>query len=233
MSLKNYICGYTMTNNFSRREAVKTLATVATVITTGWYLRNSTTAVYALEKGDHWYGMFIDVDKCYGCYACVVACAAENNVPLSVFRTWVEMYEINGRKVFVPKLCNHCEYPSCVEPCPVNATYRDKDGVVLVDDEACIGCGACIVACPYGVRFFNPIKGVADKCTLCDHRITKGLLPACVEACPTGARVFGDLNDPESPLSRLIKDKNISVLKPWTGNKPKVFYVGLPREANK
>jgi tetrathionate reductase subunit B len=95
--------------------------------------------------------MFIDVSKCYGCMACVVACAAENNVPIGVFKTWVERHVLpSGSIVFVPKQCNHCDNPPCVKPCPTGANYKNKDGLVLVDPEKCIGCGACDVSKCYG-----------------------------------------------------------------------------------
>jgi Fe-S-cluster-containing dehydrogenase component len=130
---------------------------------------------------------------------------------------------------FVPKLCNQCEHPPCVQVCPVGATYKTKDGVVLIDHEYCIGCRYCVQACPYGARFFDEEKGVSDKCTWCYHRITKGLQPACVEACPVGARVFGDRNDHESPISLFIRNNRVQVLRPDTGNEPNVFYVGIDR----
>ena len=133
---------------------------------------------------------------------------------------------------FVPKLCNQCEHPPCVQVCPVGATYKAKDGVVLIDHDYCIGCRYCVQACPYGARFFNEEKGVTDKCTWCYHRITKGLQPACVEVCPVGARVFGDRNDKQSPISLFIRNNRVHVLKPETGNAPNVFYVGLDKEVN-
>lgn len=133
---------------------------------------------------------------------------------------------------FVPKLCNQCEHPPCVQVCPVGATYKAKDGVVLIDHKYCIGCRYCVQACPYGARFFDEEKGVSDKCTWCYHRITKGLQPACVEACPVGARVFGDRNDKQSPISLFIRNNRVHVLKPETGNAPNVFYVGLDKEVN-
>ena len=180
------------------------------------------------------YAMYVDVEKCYGCMACMAACAAENNVPIGVFRTWVERHVLpGGSVVFVPKLCNHCENPPCVKPCPTGATFRNEDGLVLVDSEKCIGCGACINACPYGARFFNPLTGVVDKCTLCDHRIYSGRLPACVEACPTGARVFGDLEDPNSEIAKLVGETPTQVLKPETGARPKVYYKDLPEVASR
>ena len=133
---------------------------------------------------------------------------------------------------FVPKLCNHCTHPACVQVCPTGATYRTEDGVVLIDHGYCIGCRYCVQACPYGARFFNEEKGVSDKCTWCYHRITKGLQPACVEVCPVGARVFGDQNDKEGPFSRFIRNNRVHVLRPESGNAPNVFYVGIDKEVN-
>jgi len=133
---------------------------------------------------------------------------------------------------FVPKLCNQCTHPPCVQVCPVGATYKGRDGVVLIDAKYCIGCRYCVQACPYGARWFNEAKGVTQKCYWCYHRITKGLQPACVEACPVGARVFGDLNDKQSPISQFVRNNRVQVLKPETGNEPNVFYVGIDREVN-
>jgi len=133
---------------------------------------------------------------------------------------------------FVPKLCNQCTHPPCVQVCPVGATYKGRDGVVLIDAKYCIGCRYCVQACPYGARWFNEAKGVTQKCYWCYHRITKGLQPACVEACPVGARVFGDLNDKQSPISQFVRNNRVQVLKPETGNEPNVFYVGIDKEVN-
>ncbi|MGE5095037.1 MAG: 4Fe-4S dicluster domain-containing protein [Betaproteobacteria bacterium] len=139
-----------------------------------------------------------------------------------------------GKKVekafFVPKLCNQCTHPACVQVCPVGATYRTKDGVVLVDHDYCIGCRYCVQACPYGARYLNAEKGVTDKCTWCYHRITRGLQPACVEVCPVSARVFGDRNDKASPISLFIRNNRVQVLRAETGNAPNVFYVGIDKE---
>ncbi len=177
------------------------------------------------------YAMLVDVTKCYGCMACVAACHSENNVPIGKFRTWVEKTVLpSGTPAFVPKLCNHCENPSCAKACPVGAIDRDENGLVIIDSNKCIGCGACVKACPYGAVFIDPVAGVANKCTFCDHRLQKGLLPACVETCPTGARVFGDVNDPNSEISKAMSLIQTDVLKPETGNKPYVFYRGLPKE---
>ena len=133
---------------------------------------------------------------------------------------------------FVPKLCNQCTHPACVQVCPVGATYKGVDGVVLIDHKYCIGCRYCVQACPYGARFFNEATGVSDKCTWCYHRITKGLQPACVEVCPVGARVFGDARDAQSPISLFIRNNRVQVLKPETGNGPNVYYVGIDKAVN-
>ena len=137
-----------------------------------------------------------------------------------------------SKAFFVPKMCNHCARPACVQVCPVGATFRTEDGVVLIDQDYCIGCRYCIQACPYGARLFIEEKGVADKCTWCYHRITKGLLPVCVEVCPTGARIFGDLNDTSSPVSEFIRDNPVQVLKPESGNAPMCFYVGIDKDVS-
>ncbi|MCE4613716.1 MAG: 4Fe-4S dicluster domain-containing protein [Desulfurococcales archaeon] len=216
----------------SRREFIKAAAIASGLVLAGSLSVASRASTRGRARGRR-FAMFIDVDKCYGCYACVVACAHENNVPVGVFRTWVERYvKPDGTVVYVPKQCNHCDNPSCVEVCPVNATYVNEDGIVLVNDDLCIGCGACIENCPYGARFFNPVKGVADKCTFCDHRIYQGLLPACVEACPTGARVFGPLSEEDSEVSVLVRAAKTQRLKEWTGNEPQIYYKDLPAEAN-
>ncbi len=128
---------------------------------------------------------------------------------------------------FVPKLCNQCENPACVQVCPVGATFQTRDGVVLVDRNWCIGCGYCIMACPYGVRFFHPVYKVAEKCTFCYHRISKGLESACVQACPFEARRMGDLRNMEDPVTQIIMNERIAVLKDEYGTKPQVFYIGL------
>jgi tetrathionate reductase subunit B len=133
---------------------------------------------------------------------------------------------------FVPKLCNQCEEPSCVQVCPTGATFKAPDGVVLIDTTYCIGCQYCVQACPYGVRSLNEERGTAEKCNWCYHRITKGLNPACVEMCPTGSRVFGDLNDKNSPISLFIKNNKVTVLKSEMGNKPNLYYVGADKEVS-
>lgn len=208
----------------------------------------------------HFYGMGVDISKCIGCARCAEACKQENEVPRQpyFFRTWIERYVVttdgetivespNGgiggfpsvanqrnilRTFFVPKLCNQCENPPCVQVCPVGATFATEDGVVLVDKDYCIGCRYCIQACPYGARFLNPHTRTAEKCTFCYHRVVKGLPPACVEVCPTGARVFGDMKHRASPLSRFTRLQKIQVLKPHLNTKPKVYYANLDREVS-
>ena len=131
---------------------------------------------------------------------------------------------------FVPKLCNQCDKPPCVQVCPVGATYQAPDGVVLVDRTWCIGCGYCIMACPYGMRFFHPQYHVAEKCNFCYHRINKGLKPACVQACPVGARRIGNLKDPDDPVAKVIMTQRVTIHKPEYGTNPQVYYIGLSEE---
>ena len=134
------------------------------------------------------------------------------------------------RGFFVPKLCNHCIDTPCIQVCPVGASYKTPEGVVLVDPERCVGCGYCVQACPFGSRFLNPETKTADKCTWCYHRVLKGLNPACVTVCPVGARQFGKVDDPDDPVGKLIKEARLQVLKPEMGNQPMVFYNGLDKE---
>lgn len=204
----------------------------------------------------HRYAYLIDAQKCIGCGMCVKACKAENKVPDGFFRTWIERYEIseegeaevdspNGgldgfeenvthvkiaKAFFVPKMCNHCAAAPCVQVCPVGATYRTKDGVVLVDPKHCVGCGYCIQACPYAVRFMNPATHTADKCTLCYHRLTKGLKPACVGACPVGARQLADMKDQFDPVRKRIITERVAVLQPELLTEPTCYYLALDKE---
>ncbi|WP_321345506.1 sulfate reduction electron transfer complex DsrMKJOP subunit DsrO [Breoghania sp.] len=179
------------------------------------------------------YGMVIDLRKCIGCQACTVSCIMENDVPEGAFRTHVSVYEIvrEGKDpavAMLPRLCNHCDDPACVPVCPVGATFKQEGtGEVLVDASRCVGCGYCVQACPYDARFINEETQVADKCTFCVHRTSAGLLPACVETCVGGARNFGDLNDPESTVSRLLANNEVAVLRPEMQTHPNVFYIGM------
>ncbi len=183
------------------------------------------------------YAMVMDLRRCIGCLACMNADKAEFDVPLGVWRTWVPYVEAgtfpNVRRHFMPKLCNHCDDPPCVRACPVEATYKHEDGFVLQRYERCIGCRACMAACPYNMRHVLPrnrtrvkdITRVVDKCTFCHHRVTKGLVPACAQTCIGRVRIFGDINDPNSEVRKLVDSNPTVVLKPEMGTKPQVYYI--------
>lgn len=175
--------------------------------------------------------MVIDLRKCIGCQACTVACSTENRVPAGQFRTLVSHYEVDTeqqpRNAMLPRLCNHCENPPCIPVCPVQATYQRPDGIVVVDNTRCVGCAYCVQACPYDARFINHETHTADKCTFCVHRVQAGLLPACVETCVGNARIFGDIHNPQSEVSRLIKSLHTDGLKPELKTEPQVYYIGL------
>jgi tetrathionate reductase subunit B len=181
--------------------------------------------------------MVIDLSRCIGCHSCTQACKGFYDLPAGVWRSWVTKKRksdgVNQKSLFLPRLCNHCDNPPCVKACPVGATYKDKDGMVLQRFNRCIGCKYCIMACPYGMRFVHPVLKVVDKCSLCNKRVKNGLLPVCVTACPAGARIFGDLDDNTSELSRLVATKPTKVLKPELGTKPMVYYINGDTELMK
>ena len=135
------------------------------------------------------------------------------------------------KRNFLPVLCNHCDDPPCVAACPTRATKQRKDGIVTQDEKTCIGCKYCMQACPYGVKYADPKTKTAQKCDFCLHRIEQGMLPACVNTCNARARVFGDLNDPDSAISRLIASNAVQTLRPAMGTDPRVFYIGLDYDA--
>lgn len=203
-------------------------------------------------------GMVIDLNRCMGCQTCVMACKVQNNVPDGMLwnrvLTMTDDEEVDGvkgvypdvSKQYVPVSCQHCENAPCVDVCPVEATYRDEEGRVLIDYDRCIGCRYCMAACPYNVRVFrwedaiqNPnfkygdsrvperSVGIVEKCTMCKELTDDGEEPRCVQCCPAEARIFGDLDDPDSEVNRLIREKNGETLLKEKGTKPQVYYLGL------
>ena len=204
-------------------------------------------------------GLVIDLDTCVGCHACVVSCKGWNTEnygapladtdayggnPVGTFLNRVHSYEVTTpeappRLVHFPKSCLHCEDAPCVTVCPTGASYkRVEDGIVLVNESACIGCGLCAWACPYGAREMDAVEKVMKKCTLCVDRIYNENLPeedrtpACVRTCPAGARHFGDFSDPDSNVSRLTAERGGVDLMPEQGTKPTNKYLPpRPRDA--
>jgi Fe-S-cluster-containing dehydrogenase component len=196
------------------------------------------------------WGMVIDLKRCIGCYGCQLSCKAENGTPPGVFYARVLKQEEGQypmvRQLALPVLCNHCEDPPCVEACPTGASFKWEDGIVDIDHDLCVGCRACMMACPYTNRYYNdqpqhyfpqgmtPYEqertdrhqhNVVMKCDFCRDRVRAGQAPACVANCPTVARTFGDLDDPMSEVSRLIKERGGFTLHPEIGTRPSVFYL--------
>lgn len=200
------------------------------------------------------YAMVIDLRKCVGCNACTVACKQEHATPAGVYWSKVLQYEAgsypNARLRFLPMLCMHCANAPCLEACPTGATHRGPGGEVLVDDDLCIGCRYCMMACPYEARSYNatepreyhagqglmPVeevgyiahpRGAIEKCTFCSGRVEQGRQPACVATCPAGARIFGDLDDPNSEVAKLVASGLAKPKLEELGTEPSVFYIEL------
>lgn len=176
------------------------------------------------------YGFVIDLRKCIGCHACTIACKAEHDIPVGVNRCWVKTVEKgtfpDTQRLFLPVLCNQCEEAPCMNICPTSALYKRPDGIVDLYGEICIGCRACMVACPYDQLFIDPNTRTAEKCNFCANRVENELQPACVSVCPTECRIFGDMEDPASQVSQIIQRESFMVRKPEKGTGPKVFYLG-------
>jgi len=213
------------------------------------------------------YGYALDLSRCIGCRRCVYGCMEENNQNKDPQIPWITVLEMDKEggvdlenanafydheqvpapeKFYMPVACQHCENPPCVKVCPVEATWKEPDGIVVIDYNWCIGCRCCITACPYGARHFNwstPIipkdklnttteylgnrprpRGVVEKCTWCIHRVRKGQYPKCVEVCPVGARKFGNLLDPNSEIRYILANKRVLILKEELNTQPKFFY---------
>jgi Fe-S-cluster-containing dehydrogenase component/formate-dependent nitrite reductase membrane component NrfD len=172
----------------------------------------------------------IDHTRCIGCHACTTACKSENAVPVSVTRTYVKYVDVGtfpqARRAFQVTRCNQCGNPPCVRICPTGAMHRRADGIVDFDKSRCIGCKACMAACPYDAIFINPEDHTAEKCNFCAHRLEVGLEPACVVVCPTGAILVGDLGDARSPVSRIAHREAVTVRRPEKGTRPALFYKG-------
>lgn len=214
------------------------------------------------------WGVLIDGNRCSGCRACSIACKTGNDIRLGVFRTGVKHYESgeypDTKRATAAWRCNHCANPFCLERCPVElsqgslefpsgeevtymarATYQRPDGLVLIDQDKCVGCGRCVEDCPYDARYLDPNKPAggdpadygleienpkaADKCTMCIHRIENGVIPACMNTCPAGTYTFGNLNDPDSDISKAIEaaGDSVSVQFESMGAAPTVFYIDV------
>jgi len=200
------------------------------------------------------YGMVIDLKKCIGCDTCSIACKEENATPRGVLWNRVLKYETgkypHSKLNFLPVTCMHCKEPDCQKVCPTGATIKRPDGIVTIDSKKCIGCCYCVIACPYGARHFldkiynyyeghvTPFErigfkkhkaGTVEKCDFCLDLVQKGQEPACVTACIANARFFGDLDDPESEVSKLIKENDTFIISPKTGLEPSCYYLPANR----
>src|SRR6266849_1282983 len=181
------------------------------------------------------YGFAIDLPKCIGCHACTIACKAEHQIPIGVNRCWVKTVEKGTfpqtRRFFFPVLCNQCDEAPYARICPTKALFKRSDGIIDLDGAACIGCRACMVACPYDQLFIDPNTRTAEKCNFCANRVENRLLPSCVSVCPTECRIFGDLDDPTSEVAKIARREAITVRKPEKGTQPKVLYIAAEESA--
>jgi Fe-S-cluster-containing dehydrogenase component/formate-dependent nitrite reductase membrane component NrfD len=180
------------------------------------------------------YAFVIDQSRCIGCHACSLACKSEHEIPLGSYRTWVKYVEKgffpDVRRTFSVLRCNHCEEPPCVDICPVTALFQRDDGIVDFDRDICIGCKACMQACPYDALYVHPDRNTAEKCNFCAHRVEVQLEPPCATVCPAEAILVGDLDDPSTRVAQLVATEKVDVRKPEKGTVPKVFYIdGEPR----
>ncbi|HSE40013.1 MAG TPA: 4Fe-4S dicluster domain-containing protein [Acidobacteriota bacterium] len=175
------------------------------------------------------FGFIIDNRKCIGCHACTVACKQEHDLPIGVNRTWVKYIEKgtfpNTRRIFAVQRCNHCADAPCVEICPVTALWKRKDGIVDFDGERCIGCKACMQACPYDAIYLHPDTNTAAKCNYCAHRVAVSLQPPCVTVCPEHAIIAGDMEDPATEIAQMLSRLAVQVRKPEKGTNPQLYYI--------
>ncbi len=171
--------------------------------------------------------------RCIGCHACTTACKSENEVPLAVTRTYVKYVDVGvfpqARRAFQVTRCNQCEDAPCVAACPTAAMYSARRRHRRLRQGVCIGCKACIAACPYDAIFINPEDHSAEKCNFCAHRLDVGLEPACVVVCPTEAILVGDMNDPSSKVAEIVDREPVAVRRPEKETRPKLFYKGATR----
>ena len=184
------------------------------------------------------FGLAINTGRCIGCHTCANACKMQNNVPMGMLwnRVLTEGCDIvdgavgqypNVSRAYLPVACQHCENPACLRVCPTGATYKDEKGRVEIAYDKCIGCRTCMAACPYNARWINPETKVADNCDFCLHskNLAAGELPGCVAHCRFHALSFGDLNDPNSFVSKLLKAKDTVRIRPWLGTEPTLRYI--------
>lgn len=191
------------------------------------------------------YGMIIDLDKCNGCYNCFISCKDEycgnDHSPYSLSQPqtgqfWMRLIEKERgtfpkiKVAYIPVPCMHCEKANCIELSQDGAVYRRSDGIVIIDPDKSSGKKEILETCPYRVIYWNEEKNIPQKCTMCAHLLDKGWKePRCVEACPTGAMVFGDLDDPQSEISKLKESAKLEAIHPAFGLEENVLYIGLPK----